>query len=53
MQQADPTLVKYFKIKEDDLTRRRMQIFHQGNLFKVMDAEKLLMVPHAASKDPS
>ena len=45
-QQADPILTKYFNLPKAELTHRRMQIFPQGILFKVMEGEQLMMVPH-------
>ena len=44
-QQADLVLTKYFDFPTAELTCRGMQISAQGNLYKEMDGEQL-MVPH-------
>ena len=46
VQKADPILTTYFKLPKAELTHRGMQISPQGILYKVMDDEQLLMVPH-------
>ena len=43
---ADPVLTTYFKLPKTELTHRGMQVSPQGILYKVMDGEQLMMVPH-------
>ena len=45
-QKADPVLRTDFKLPKVKLTHRGMQISPQGILYKVMDGEQLMMVPH-------
>ena len=45
-QKADPVLTTYFKLPKAELTHRGMQVSPQGILYKVMDGEQLMMVPH-------
>ena len=45
-QKADPVLATYFKLPKAKLTRRGMQVSPQEILYKVMDGEQLMMVPH-------
>ena len=45
-QKADPVLTTYFNLPKAQLTRKNMQISPQGILYKVMDDEQLMMVPH-------
>ena len=43
---ADPVLTTYFKLPKAELTHKDMQVSPQGVLYKVMDNEQLMMVPH-------
>ena len=45
-QKADPVLTTYFKLPKAELTRRGIQVSPQGILYKVMEGEQLMMVPH-------
>ena len=45
-QKADPVLTTYLKLPKAELAHRGMQISPQGILYKVMDDEQLMMVPH-------
>ena len=45
-QKVDPTLATYIKLPKAELTRRGMQVSPQRILYKVMDDEQLMMVPH-------
>ena len=45
-QKADPVLTTYIKLPKAELTRRGMQVSPQGILYKVVDSEQLMMVPH-------
>ena len=45
-QKADPVLTTYIKLPKAELTHRGMQVSPQGILYKVMDSEQLMMVPH-------
>ena len=45
-QRGDSILIKYFNIPKAELTRRSMQVAPQGILYKVMDGEQLMIVPH-------
>ena len=45
-QRPDSVLTKYLNLPKAELTRRGMQVSPQGILYKVMDDEQLMMVPH-------
>ena len=45
-QKDDPVLTTYIKLPKAELTHRGMQISPQGILYKVVDNEQLMMVPH-------
>ena len=45
-QKAHPVLTTYIKLTKAELTHRGMQVSPQGILYKVMDGEQLMMVPH-------
>ena len=45
-QWADLVLIKYFNLPKAELTHRGMHVSPQGVLYKVMDIEHLMMVPH-------
>ena len=45
-QRAGPVLTKYLNLPKAELSCRGMQIPPQGILYKVMDGEQLMMVPH-------
>ena len=45
-QRADPVLAKYFNLPKAKLARRGMQVSPQGNPYKVIEGEQLMMVPH-------
>ena len=43
---ADLVVAKHFNLPKAELTRRGIQVSPQGILYKVMDGEQLMMVPH-------
>ena len=45
-QKAHPVLTTYIKLTKAELTRRGMQVSPQGILYKVINSEQLMMVPH-------
>ena len=45
-QKADPILTTYITLPKAELTYRGMQVSPQGILYKVMDGEQLMMIPH-------
>ena len=45
-QKAEPVLTAYFKLPKVELTHKGMQVSPQGIVYKVMDVEQLIIVPH-------
>ena len=45
-QKANPVVTTYLKLSKIELTHRGMRVSPQGILYKVMDDEQLMMVPH-------
>ena len=49
-QRADPILTKHFNLPKAELTHRGMLFSPQRILYKVVDGEQLVMVPHELRK---